>query len=113
MTFLLHKLLLPSTDANVANFRHYSLRHLIIGERLPGTRVLQLDVSGRRMECRMTTQCLHDEYFFLQMDGRVKSGHRRFVDALRAALLLRDQFPHHDVKVRATQAITETAQVMH
>jgi hypothetical protein len=41
---------------------------------------------------------LPDEYFVLQMDGRLKSHHRRFVDALRAALLLRDQFPHHDIK---------------
>ena len=43
---------------------------------------------------------LPDEYFVLQMDGRLKSHHRRFVDALRAALLLRDEFPHHDIKVR-------------
>jgi hypothetical protein len=33
------------------------------------------------------------EYFLVQIDGRTKSGHRRFIDALRAGLLLRDQFP--------------------
>ena len=42
------------------------------------------------------------KYFVVQIDGRTKSGHRRFVDALRAGLQLRDQFPQHDVKVRAT-----------
>jgi hypothetical protein len=40
--------------------------------------------------------------FLVQIDGRTKSGHRRFIDALRAGLQLRDQFPQHDVKVRAT-----------
>jgi len=33
------------------------------------------------------------EYFLVQIDGRTKSGHRRFIDALRAGLQLRDQFP--------------------
>ena len=33
------------------------------------------------------------EHFFVQIDGRTKSGHRRFIDALRAGLQLRDQFP--------------------
>lgn len=42
------------------------------------------------------------KYFVVQIDGRTKSGHRRFIDALRAGLQLRDQFPQHDVKVRAT-----------
>ena len=46
----------------------------------------------------------HHEYFVLQMDGRAKSRYRRFVDALRAGLQLRDQFPQHDIKVRAMQA---------
>ena len=55
------------------------------------------------MNAGLTTHDLPDEYFVLQIDGRVRSGHRRFADALRAALLLRDQFPQHDVKVRAMQ----------
>ena len=37
------------------------------------------------------------EHFFVQIDGRTKSGHRRFIDALRAGLQLRDQFPGHIV----------------
>jgi len=45
----------------------------------------------------------HQEYFVLQIDGRVKSEHRRFIDALRAGLQLKDRFPQHDIKVRAVQ----------
>ena len=52
----------------------------------------------------MTTRCLHDEYYVIQVDGRTKSEHHRFLDALRAALVLRDQFPDCAVKVRARQS---------
>jgi hypothetical protein len=45
---------------------------------------------------------LHESYV-LQIDGRVKSSHRRFLDALRAGLQLKDQFPGHNIKVRAVQ----------
>jgi hypothetical protein len=48
------------------------------------------------------------EYFVVKCDGLVKSGHRRFVDAVRAGLLLRDQFPQHDVKVDAIQVSDST-----
>ena len=48
------------------------------------------------------------EYFVVIFDGLVKSGHRRFVDAVRAGLLLKDQFPHHDVKVDAIQVSNST-----
>jgi hypothetical protein len=44
---------------------------------------------------------LQHEYYLLQIDGRTKSGHRRFIDALRAGLQVRDQFPQHKIKVRA------------
>ena len=47
---------------------------------------------------------LPDEFFVVRLDGRVKSTHGRFVEALREALSLRDEFPQHEVKVRATQA---------
>ena len=40
------------------------------------------------------------EYFLVQIDGRTKSGHRRFIEAMRAGLQLRDRFPHHDIKVQ-------------
>ena len=44
---------------------------------------------------------LPDEHFIIRVDGRVKSHHRRFLDALREGLQLRDQFPQHDIKVCA------------
>ena len=42
---------------------------------------------------------LPDEQYVVRLDGRVKSQHRRFVDALREGLQLKDQFPQHDIKV--------------
>ena len=56
------------------------------------------------MKSAIAAHCLPNEHYIIQIDGRVKSHHRRFVDALRDALRLRDQFPQHDVKVRALQA---------
>jgi hypothetical protein len=47
------------------------------------------------------------------MDGKAKLQHRRFVDALRAGLQLRDQFPQHDIKVRAMQASGEQRAALH
>jgi hypothetical protein len=47
---------------------------------------------------------LPDEHYVVRIDGRVKSQHRRFVDALKAGLHLRNQFPHHGIKVQALQA---------
>ena len=44
---------------------------------------------------------LADEHFVMRVDGRVESHHRRFLDALREGLQLRDQFAQHDVKVCA------------
>ena len=44
---------------------------------------------------------LPDEHFIIRVDGRVKSHHRCFLDALREGLQLRDQFPQHDIKVCA------------
>ena len=52
---------------------------------------------------------LPDEHFVLQIDGRVKSGHRRFIDALRAALRLKQEFPQHGIKVRASSPRTTEA----
>ena len=61
------------------------------------------------MKSGIATLSLPDEHFVLQIDGRVKSQHRRFVDALRAGLQLRDQFPRHVIKVRAAEEIENTA----
>jgi hypothetical protein len=58
---------------------------------------------GASMKNAAAAQSLSEECFVLQMDGKAKSQHRRFVDALRAGLRLRDQYPEHNIKVRATQ----------
>jgi hypothetical protein len=55
----------------------------------------------------IAAQGLPEECFVLQMDGKAKSQHRRFVDALRAGLQLRDEFPQHDIKVRVMQGSGE------
>jgi hypothetical protein len=54
-----------------------------------------------------------DEHFVIRVDGRVKSHHRRFLDALREGLLLRDQFPQHNIKVQSMQADGHPRTVLH
>jgi hypothetical protein len=44
------------------------------------------------------------ELFVIQFDGHAKSGYRRLAEALKAALRLKDEFPDHNVKVRAMRA---------
>jgi hypothetical protein len=44
---------------------------------------------------------LPDEHYVIRIDGRVRSQHGSFVDALREGLHLRHQFPQHDVKVQS------------
>ena len=44
------------------------------------------------------------ERFVIQFDGHAKSGYRRLAEALKAALRLKDEFPDHNVKVRAMRA---------
>ncbi len=39
------------------------------------------------------------EYYVLEIDGKVKSEHEIFVEALKAGLEIKQQFPHRDVKV--------------
>jgi hypothetical protein len=51
-----------------------------------------------------TNHGLPAEFFVVQLDGHIKSTHGRFVEALRQALSLRNEFPQHEVKVRATPA---------
>jgi len=46
-------------------------------------------------------QDLAHEYFVVKFDGLAKSRHRRFVDAVKAGLRLRDQFPQHDIKLHS------------
>jgi hypothetical protein len=56
---------------------------------------------------------LPDEHFVIRVDGRVKSHHRRFLDALREGLQIRDQFPQHDVKVQSMQADGQQRTALH
>jgi hypothetical protein len=65
------------------------------------------------MKDGIAAHSLVDEYFVIKIDGRAKSHHRRFLDALRAGLLLREQFPDHDVKLCDARSITERRLVMH
>ena len=58
------------------------------------------DLVGNPMKSAIAAH-LPDEHFVIRVDGRVKSHHRRFLDALREGLQLRDQFPLHDIKVCA------------
>jgi len=44
------------------------------------------------------------ELFVIQLDGHAKSAYRRLAEALKAALRLKDDFPDHNVKVRAMRA---------
>jgi len=52
---------------------------------------------------------LSHAYFVLQINGRTESIHRRYEDAVRAGLLLKNQFPHVDIKVREVDSIEEVA----
>jgi hypothetical protein len=56
---------------------------------------------------------LPDEHFVIRVDGRVKSHHRRFLDALREGLQLRDQFPQHDVKAHSMPAERQHRTALH
>jgi hypothetical protein len=68
---------------------------------------------GSVMKDDLATHRQPDEYFVIQIDGHAKSHHRRFLDALRAGLLLRDQYPGHEVKVCAAHGMIERREVMH
>jgi hypothetical protein len=59
------------------------------------------------MKNGIATHNLPHEYYVVQINGRTKSGHRRFVDALRAGLQLKDQFRQYEVKVRAAAEVMQ------
>ena len=53
---------------------------------------------------------LSREYFVVQINDRTVSVHRRYEDAVRVGLLLKNQFPHVAIKVREVDSIEEVAQ---
>ena len=57
-----------------------------------------------------TSDSLSHGNFVLQINGRTDSVHRRYEDAVRAGLLLKNQFPHVDIKVCEVDSIEEVAQ---
>jgi hypothetical protein len=72
-------------------------------------------VSGRLMGCLMknaiVTNCMPHGCYVLRIDGRLNSTYRRFVDAVRAGLQLKDQFPQHDIKVSVAQTRASTEEI--
>lgn len=69
--------------------------------------------DGCFMKDAIATLYLPDERFVVQVDGKARSEHRRFVDALIAGLLLRNECPHSDVKVRETETGPQATDVRH
>ncbi len=67
---------------------------------------------GSLMKNGIATDSLPHERYVLRIDGRVNSTYRRFVDALRAGLKLKDQFPDHDIKVAVRQTGHSTEEIM-
>jgi hypothetical protein len=71
---------------------------------------------GYLMKNGITSQSIPDEYYVLQVNGRVSSTHRRYEDAIRAGLLHKYQFPQDDIKVReinSTEQDTTSGTVFH
>jgi hypothetical protein len=54
-----------------------------------------------------TSDSLPNWSFVLQINGRIDSVHRRYEDAVRAGLLLKNQFPHIDIKVCEIESVEQ------
>jgi hypothetical protein len=57
-----------------------------------------------------TNGSVSNEYYVLQINGRVDSIHRRYQDALSAGLQLKHQFPSDDIKVCIRNALEQPLQ---
>jgi hypothetical protein len=57
-----------------------------------------------------TNNNLFRDYFVIQINGRTDSIHRRYEDAVKAGLQLKNKFPHIDIKVCEVDSIEELAQ---
>ena len=62
---------------------------------------------GCLMKNGIATHDSLSEYFVLQINGRTDSIHRRYEDAAKLGLLLKNQFPHIDIKVCGIDSIEE------
>jgi len=100
-------------EPGAANFGQNSNKFLGVGCGALGFQAFSVSgrVMGSIMKNGVATHGLHRAYYVLQLDGRAKSGHRRLVDALRAGLQLKDRFPRCEIKVRATQTSTQSAEL--
>ena len=56
-----------------------------------------------------TATSVYHEYYVLKVNGRTESIHRRYQDALRAGLLLKNQCPHDDIKVWEISEVQDNA----
>ena len=65
------------------------------------------------MKNAFASRSLPHEHYVIRIDGRVKSHHRRFLDALIEGLQLRNQFPQHDVKVESLQTSGQQRTALH
>jgi len=67
-------------------------------------------IDGASMKNEIATDSgLSQEYYVLQINGRVSSTHRRYQDALSAGLQLKYRFPHDDIKLHevASEEVTQ------
>jgi len=62
------------------------------------------EMIGCEMKAVPVAHNMTRELFVIQLDGHAKSAYRRLAEALKAALRLKDDFPDHNVKVRAMRA---------
>jgi hypothetical protein len=60
-----------------------------------------------------TATSISHEYYVLKVNGRTESIHRRYQDALRAGLLLKNQYPHDDIKVWEVTEDAKQGSVLH
>jgi hypothetical protein len=65
------------------------------------------------MKNGIATHSLPHDCYVLRIDGRLNSTYRRFIDALRAGLKLKDQLPQHDIKVAVMQTRNSTEEITH
>jgi len=101
--------------ANYTNSRQNRFRLQASGKVLPSILLApSVDkIDGCSMKGAITTLVLPDEHFVVQVDGQARSEHRRFVGALIAGLLLRNEFPQHEVKVLEAETSGQAADVVH